>query len=130
MCLKKIAGNEQWRFFELARKYYGVRRDESGIFCDIGANIGTTCIYFKKNIVPAISILAFELVQENYSLLRLNMTLNNISEKEAVLANMGVADRKGECNISFSENNPGGSSFLNVDEAGEKVQITPFEDYL
>lgn len=126
---KPWAYEEQQRFFDLSLKYYHVTK-KTGIFCDIGANIGTTCIYFKKNIDPSIKILAFEPVYENYNLLHINMMLNDIDEEEATLVNMGVADAKGECVINLNEENPGASSFLKCDEAGQKVSVIPFEDYL
>lgn len=44
-------------FISLAEQYYGIRRDERGFFFDIGANIGTTCIYAKKYVVPNMSVL-------------------------------------------------------------------------
>ena len=45
------ASQEMKRFYELAKKYYEVD-DSAGYFLDLGANIGTTGIYFLKKLTP------------------------------------------------------------------------------
>lgn len=123
------AKNEMHRFYELAKQYYQVS-DYEGIFCDIGANIGTTCIYFKKNIDPDIKILAFEAAQENYEILRINTMLNHIKEEDTSIVHMGVSDIRQECFLDYCEENPGASSFVNSEGTKQRVQMMPFDDYL
>lgn len=45
------ASNEMRLFYELAKKYYNVD-DSAGYFLDLGANIGTTGVYFCKKLAP------------------------------------------------------------------------------
>lgn len=52
-------------------------RRQRGIFMDIGANIGTTSIYFRKKLAANLTYIAFEPVKENYKLLKINCILNN-----------------------------------------------------
>lgn len=77
-------------FLKLAEQYYDTSDTCEDYFLDIGANIGTTCIYVKKKLLPDTKIIAFEPVKENYKLLQVNMMLNDITDFQAY--NMAVMD--------------------------------------
>lgn len=128
------AGDTMRQFFRLAQKFYSVECGKEGIFCDIGANIGTTCIYFKKKLDPNVKILAFEPSKENFKMLKMNMLLNDIGDSEATLVPMGVSDVHSQYQISYVSYNPGGTSLHEADDEGVEnastVEAIPFDDYV
>ena len=77
------AAGEINRFHAPARKYYDVD-DSDGYFLDVGANIGTTGIYFTTKTAPNLKLLAFEPDAENFKLLRINTILNDGFPTETV----------------------------------------------
>lgn len=102
-------------FIYLAKQYYGITQDEKGFFFDIGANIGTTCIYARKCLLPNISIVAFEPLYKNYKLLLANFILNDITDYMAV--NKAVSDVSGSYDMHYDAANPGGSAIVSGDAA-------------
>jgi len=123
------ARDDMLRFYRLAQKYYHFTEKQK-LFCDIGANIGTTSIYFKKKIDPDIRILAFEPSPENYKMLRINMILNDIPEEDQLLVNMGVSDREEEVSFRYDAFNSGGSRILRGEETGDRIRTIPFDVYM
>lgn len=97
-------------FIYLAKQYYGITQEEKGYFFDIGANIGTTCVYAKKCLLPNISIVAFEPLYKNYKLLLANFILNDITDYMAV--NKAVSDVSGSYDMHYDAANPGGSAIV------------------
>lgn len=97
-------------FIYLAKQYYGIEQEEKGFFFDIGANIGTTCIYAKKYLVPNMSVVAFEPLFKNYKVLLANIILNEITDYIAV--NKAVSDVSDSYNMNFNAANPGGSAIV------------------
>lgn len=127
---KNWASDEMAFFYSLSHDYFSFS-DKQDIFCDIGANIGTTCIYFKKKLDESITILAFEPSSENYKLLKINAMLNDIDISKHLLINAGVSDRSEDAVISFNPINPGGSSIVNDNsDIKEKVNLVSFDDFL
>lgn len=118
-------------FYKLSDEYFAFNSDQS-IFCDIGANIGTTSIYFKKELEPDINILAFEPSIENFKMLQINAILNDISLSKNRFVNMGLSDKKSEGVLSFNPENPGGSTLhavsYGVEEKG--IQLISFDEYI
>lgn len=126
---KNFAEDEINIFYRLAQKYYSIA-DEPGIFLDIGANIGTTSIYFKKYIQPKLSILAFEADPETYHFLKTNIILNNM-EKQATLENIGLGEMEREVGFYRNSQNPGGNSMIkNYGEDVIHVRTIALDDYL
>ena len=126
---KNWSGRDMAVFRQLAAAYYGTT-DGSGYFLDIGANIGTTSIYFKKNIDAGIKILAFEPDSENYRFLRINCLLNHM-EEYVVLENIGLGDKEEQRALHKNVGNPGGNSILHDYDAGtEIIRITTLDQYL
>ncbi len=122
---------EMTKLLEVSRERFTFN-DEQTIFCDFGANIGTTSIYFKKKLDNDISILAFEPSQENYKLLSVNMLLNNIDESEVTIEKLALSDTSGECEFSYDPTNPGGSGLVVDSELAQKeiVKTVPFDEYV
>ena len=121
-------------FHRLTKKYYDID-DSSGYFCDWGANIGTTGIYFLKQLTPNLKLLAFEPDKENYKLLQINLLLNELEEK-AVTENFGLGMEESEEKFYKVPHNPGGSGmFANLFEVNgnpesEKIKIISPDKYL
>ncbi len=127
---KNWAADEMHHFFELSGQYYPAREGQK-LFCDIGANIGTTCIYFKKCLDPSVNILAFEPMPETFQMLSMNVALNGLSES-VTLERVGLSDEKADSLFHYNEKNPGGSSFVNDNSSHVSVTVStvPFDDYL
>ena len=116
-------------FHALAKKFYGTD-DGNGYFLDLGANIGTTGIYFLKKLAPNLKLFAVEPDAENFKLLRVNLILNDLDSR-ATLINCGLGDKFDELPIQRNLENPGGNGFIpsEYNTPAEKVQIVPL-DYL
>ncbi|MCM1295543.1 MAG: FkbM family methyltransferase [Muribaculaceae bacterium] len=138
--LNMYVSGENWandtmrQFYSLARRFYALEEKKQGIFCDIGANIGTTCIYFKKKIDANVKILAFEPSKENFKMLKTNMLLNDIDDSEVMMVPLGVSDIHSKYQVSYVSYNPGGTSLHEVDDTGADnaatVEAIPFDDYI
>ncbi len=124
------AAEDMQRFLELSVQYYPARKEQK-YFCDIGANIGTTCIYFKKCLDPSVEILAFEPMPETFRMLSTNVALNGLSEF-ATIENVGLSDERADSLFHYNAHNPGGSSFVNDASSDTSVTVStiPFDDYL
>ncbi len=127
---KNWSENEMELFYNLSKKYYSFDNNQD-VFCDIGANIGTTSIYFKNKLDKDIKILAFEPSNENYKLLLVNAMINDIDIKNHFFEKMGLSDTSTKAYLTYDVSNPGGSS-MDLDKEGKKEEITlvSFDDYL
>ena len=116
-------------FHALAKKFYGVD-DSDGYFLDLGANIGTTGIYFVTKLAPNLKLFAVEPDAENFKLLRVNLILNDLDTR-ATLVNCGLGDKFDELPIQRNLENPGGNGFIpsEYNTPAETIQIAPL-DYL
>lgn len=124
------ASRDMKHFHALAQKYYGVD-DSEGYFLDLGANIGTTGIYFLRNIAPNLKLLAFEPDPENFKMHRVNLILNEL-DGVTDLVNCGLGDEVGELMLYNNGNNPGARGFIRHEKSTpiSTVKITPLDDYL
>ena len=96
-------------YYELVNKFYPNRK-EDGYFLDLGANIGTTCIYFKKYLDSKVKILAFEPITETFKFLKINLILNDI--EDYVIEKLALSDKTEERDMYLRPGNPGGVGFL------------------
>ena len=124
------AAEDMRAFHELAKKYYNVD-DSAGYFLDLGANIGTTGIYFLKKFTPNLKLIAFEPDAENFKLLSVNLLLNDIANKTFAV-NCGLGDKRDEMAIHRNLDNPGGNSLIENEShtATSTAKILPLDDYL
>lgn len=122
---KVYSKNEIDLFIALTKQYYGTDESTNGFFLDIGANIGTTCIYAQKYLLPNISIIAFEPLYKNYKLLLANLILNDISNYLAI--NKAVSDRSSIYEMKFNIKNPGGSSIVERETNAPLSDAEPIE---
>ena len=117
-------------FYDLSHKYYHFS-GENPIFCDIGANIGTTCLYFKKNVDAAVKILAFEPIAENYKMLVINAMLNDINITENRFVQCGLSDHSGGGKMSYNVHNPGASEVVaDGDLSTDAIKLISFDAYV
>ena len=116
-------------FHALAKKYYGTD-DGDGYFLDLGANIGTTGIYFLKKLAPNLKLFAVEPDAENFKLLRVNLILNDMDSR-ATLVNCGLGDKFDTLTMYRDLKYPVRNSVFNYlnDTVSETIQIAP-TDYL
>ena len=124
------ASRDMKRFHALAKQYYGID-DGAGYFLDLGANIGTTGIYFLKKLAPNLKLLAFEPDAENFKLLRVNLLLNDMEDK-ATIVNCGLGDTFDEMTMYRDLENPGGNSIVDRRDGvpTETIKIIPLDAYL
>ena len=123
------AKGDMENFHRLACEHFTFGKDQI-LFCDIGANIGTTCIYFKKQIDPDVKILAFEPSELNHRLLRVNALLNGVDESECTFVRKGVSDISCTAGFKYDPENPGGSAVVSEDgESGDVVELISLDDY-
>ncbi|MBR4383032.1 MAG: FkbM family methyltransferase [Selenomonadaceae bacterium] len=127
---ENFAADEMKTFHALAKKFYGTD-DGDGYFLDLGANIGTTGIYFLKKLAPNLKLFAVEPDAENFKLLRVNLILNDLDSR-ATLINCGLGENFDTLTFYKDLNNPGANSiFLQFkhEVPTETIKIAPL-DYL
>ena len=116
-------------FHALAKKFYGVD-DSDGYFLDLGANIGTTGIYFVTKLAPNLKLFAVEPDAENFKLLRVNLILNDLDSR-TTLVNCGLGENFDTLTMYQDLSNPAGNSVFrqNKNFPAETIKIAPL-DYL
>lgn len=126
---ESFAANEMNLFHELVKKFYQVD-DSTGLFLDIGANIGTTNIYFAKKLTPNLKMIAFEPDAENFKLHRINLILNDL-EYKTTLENFGLGIEAGEQIMYRDIINPGHNGMFSYKEGAESeiIKITSLDKY-
>lgn len=107
-----MRGETMWIFGQMPRS--------SGVFIDVGANIGTQTLYALK-FGGFESAICFEPVPKNARLLRLNMHLNGLSEKVTVIE-AAAGSSKGSASLSLNAFNRGAHSLVR-DNQGERIQV-------
>lgn len=127
---KNDSANNMQAFHALAKKFYGVD-DSDGYFLDLGANIGTTGIYFVTKLAPRLKLFAVEPDAENFKLLRVNLIMNDLDTR-ATLVNCGLGDNFDTLTLYRDLKNPGGNSIISYenDRPTETIQIAPLDDLL
>lgn len=127
---QNFSADEMNLFYQLTKEFYNVD-DSDGWFLDLGANIGTSGIYFVKKFVPNLKLLAFEPDEENFKMLKANLILNDV-EKNAVVEQYGLGAEDSEKSL-YKYADSGAHSFFNYRndiEASESIKITSLDSYL
>ena len=122
--------NDMKLFHALSKKYYGVD-DSAGYFLDLGANIGTTGLYFCKKLAPNLKLLAFEPDPENFKMHRVNMILNDLEEKTALI-NCGLGNEFNELMLYRNTTNSGANGFIRhpYSQPIASIKVIPLDSYL
>ena len=123
------AATEMKTFHALAKKYYNVD-DSTGYFLDLGANIGSTGIYFTNKIAPKLKLLAFEPDAENFKLLRVNLILNDM-ESKTIAVNCGLGSTFDEMTMYRDLKNPGHNNLTEPKNnvPTETIRIIPLDAF-
>ena len=126
---RRTWSEDSMRLFKiLTDKFYNID-DGEGLFLDLGANIGTTSIYFLKNLTPNLKMLGFEPDAENFKMLKANLILNDLADN-AVVENCGLGDTETEMTMYRAPLNPGANSLVADNrEDKERVKIIPLDSY-
>ena len=124
------ASHDMKIFQTLAKKFYGVD-DSAGYFLDLGANIGTTGIYFCKKLAPNLKLLAFEPDAENFKMLRTNLILNDL-ESVSKAVNCGLGNKSSDLMLYRNGLNSGAIGFIKHEQSTpiSPVKIIPLDSYL
>lgn len=80
---------------------------------DIGANVGTSVIYFRNILGEGSRFYAVEPVSENYNLLNANCAVNGFYDIETF--RMGISETPGEVNMDINPNNMGNCKIAGTD---------------
>ena len=130
---KTYSEMEMRKFIKLTKKEYGLSRfGKEDIFVDAGANIGTTSIFFAKNIFPEMTYLAFEPDKLNHKILTINAMLNDCAN--VVPEQTGLSDEKKKAVMKINETNRGNNKLCReeYDTSGqyEYVETVAFDEYM
>lgn len=117
-----------WSKYEMEFFWREAPRQQTGIFMDIGANIGTTSIYFRKKIAEDLTYIAFDPVKENCKVLKANCILNDC--EDIVIENVAVSDTEGIQGIHVLDVNYGGSRITDYIDGGESCKTVRLDDYI
>ena len=82
---------------------------------DIGANVGTSVIYFRNRIGEESRFYAAEPVTENYNLLKANCAVNGYYDIHAF--RVGISEKSFEAKMDINPNNMGNCKIAGTDEA-------------
>ena len=121
------ASHDMKRFHALAQKFYGIDGG-AGYFLDLGANIGTTGLYFIKKLAPNLKLLAFEPDPENFKMHRVNAIHNDV-DAATDLVNCGLGNEFDELMLYRNGSNPGANSFIKREHSTPiaTVKIMPLD---
>ena len=83
--------------------YYDSISARPGTIVDIGANVGTSVIYFRNKLGADTEFYAVEPVTDNFNLLKANCVINGFSDINAF--RYGISDAIGEANLEINPAN-------------------------
>lgn len=90
---------------------------------DIGAHIGYHTLLFAKCVGPSGRVFSFEPIPENFSLLRKNVELNNLTQVR--MLNQAVFSRAGEITISVPDDLPNsGNGSVCLDKGMRQLHVS------
>lgn len=122
-CYQTVWSKEEMEFF-----WREAPRRQKGIFMDIGANIGTTSIHFRKNLAPDFTYIAFEPVKENYKICKMNCILNEC--EDIVVENLGISDTDGQRGLMLAEVNYGACRVTDSKNGEDSCTVMRLDTYV
>ena len=113
-----VVNNKIWSKEEMdfILGYYKSISKKPGNLIDIGANIGTSIIYFRDRIGEDCSFYAVEPVTENYKLLKTNCELNGFGDIKSF--RIGISDTEGEADMEINPGNMATCRIAGTDDNG------------
>ena len=116
------AKNEMIFFYSIAPK------KEKGFFLEIGANVGTTSIYFKKKLADSLNYICFEPIKENYKYLKMNCILNDCEDIK--VENIGMSNQNEQKNMYIFDGAYGSSMVSDNDDANTICTFMTLDKYI
>lgn len=117
-----------WSKHEMEFFWREAPRRLTGIFMDIGSNIGTTSIYFRKKLVENLTYIAFDPVKENCKVLKANCILNDC--EDIIVENIAISDAEGMKGIEVVDANYGGSRIIDYMDGREFCKTARLDEYI
>ena len=99
-----------------------------GYFFDIGANVGTTSIYYKKKFAPNLKYIAFEPLKMNYKYLKMNTIINDC--EDIIVENIGLSNMNEEKKMLLFDGAYGSSMISDEKRASQICQFLKLDDYV
>ena len=109
-------------FYEISPK------KETGYFLEIGANVGTSSIYFKKKLIGSLQHICFEPLKENVKCLKANCILNECEDIK--IENLGLSNREQEQNMYIFDGAYGSSMVSEKENATAKCKFVTLDKYV
>lgn len=110
---KKIWAREEMDFI---LGYFASLSVRPGTVMDIGANVGTSIIYFRSKLGPGCKYYAVEPVTGNYNLLNANCAINGFYDINTF--RLGISDTIGEANMEIDPENMATCKIAGTDNDG------------
>lgn len=119
-----------YNFFCLSKKFY---HNPSGIFLEVGGNVGTTTIKALDN-NDVSKVITFEPATENYKMLKINKILNGYDNNKIEIYQKAVSNKSGGfLEIGICEENFGDCRIeinKHTDRKTEKVSVISIDDFI
>ena len=94
--------------------YYNNIASRPANVIDIGANVGTSIVYFRDRLGEESKFYAVEPVTDNFNLLNANCAINGFSDIRTF--KLGISDKEGEAQIDINPNNMGNCKIAGSDD--------------
>ena len=120
--------------------YYNSRSARPCTVIDIGANVGTSVIYFRNKLGADTRFYAVEPVTDNFNLLKANCAINGFSDIEAF--RLAISDTLGEADLEINPANMATCKIAGSDDenlvfekdessyVGDKVPLMPLDTFV
>jgi len=120
--------------------YYDSISKRPGTLIDIGANVGTSVIYFRNKLGADTKFYAVEPVTDNFNLLKANCAINGFSDIEAF--RLAISDVLGEADLEINPANMATCKIAGSDDenlvfekdetsyVGDKVPLMPLDTFI
>ena len=120
--------------------YYDSISKRPGTLIDIGANVGTSVIYFRNKLGADTKFYAVEPVTDNFNLLKANCAINGFSDIEAF--RLAISDTLGEADLEINPANMATCKIAGSDDenlvfekdetsyVGDKVPLMPLDTFI
>ena len=134
---KKIWAKDEMDF---VLGYYGSISAHPSTVIDIGANVGTSVVYFRDKLGEGSRFYAVEPVTENFNLLNANCAVNGFNDIKAF--RLGISEAAGEANMDINPNNMGNCKIAGTDSdrlvqnendetyVGESVKLITLDSFV
>ena len=109
---KKIWSRDEMDFI---LGYYETLSSRPNVILDIGANVGTSVIYFRDKLGEGTDYYAVEPVTDNYNLLNANCAVNGFYDIRTIRT--GISETRGEARMDINPDNMGNCKIAGTDTA-------------